>query len=103
MTLLPWPGAVWLLVGVVMVTAPLIGFLWTPSITLVSQGAERLAVEPGFAFGLTNLTWALGQTIGSAGGAALAQATADAVPELLLAAVCAVTLVALRRPARAVA
>jgi predicted MFS family arabinose efflux permease len=103
MTLLPWPGAVWLLVGVVMVTAPLIGFLWTPSITLVSNGAERLDVEPGFAFGLTNLAWALGQAVGSAGSAALAQATADAVPELLLAAVCAVTLVALRRPARAVA
>lgn len=104
MTLLPWPSVPWLLVIAVMCTAPLIGFLWTPSITLVSRGAEEQGVEPGFAFSLTNLAWALGQAIGSAGSGALAQATVDAVPHLLLAATCALTLVALglRRRAPAV-
>jgi MFS family permease len=103
MSLLPWPGSVGLLVLAVLLSAPLIGFLWTPAIALVGEGAEALDVEPGFAFGLTNLGWALGQAVGSAGSAALAQATADAVPQLGLAAACLITLLALRRPARAVA
>jgi predicted MFS family arabinose efflux permease len=101
MAVLPWPGVAWLLVVLVMCTAPLIGFLWTPSITLVSRGAEERGVEPGFAFALTNIAWALGQAIGSAGSGALAQATVDAVPHLLLAATCALTLVALRVRSRA--
>ena len=103
MSLLPWPGTVWLLVLAVLLSAPLIGFLWTPAIALVGEGAEALDVEPGFAFGLTNLGWALGQAVGSAGGAALAQATGDAVPQLGLAAACLITLLTLRRPARTVA
>jgi MFS family permease len=92
MTLLPWPASAWLLAPLVMLTAPLIGFLWTPSLALVSEGAEALEVEPGFAFSLTNLAWALGQAVGSAGSAALAQATSDPVPYLVLAVTSAGTL-----------
>ncbi len=44
-----------------------------------------------------NLAWAPGQSIGSAGGGALAHVTADAVPYLLLSGVCALTLGALWR------
>jgi MFS family permease len=97
MLLLPWPTQAWQLVLTIMLASPLIGFLWTPSIALVSEGAESLGVEPGFAFALTNMAWALGQAAGSAGSAGLAQATSDAVPYLLLAATCIVTLVSLRR------
>jgi MFS family permease len=97
MLLLPWPTHAWQLVLTIMLASPLIGFLWTPSIALVSEGAESLGVEPGFAFALTNMAWALGQAAGSAGSAGLAQATSDEVPYLLLAATCVVTLVALRR------
>jgi MFS family permease len=95
MALLPWPTHAWQLVVALMLTAPLIGFLWTPSIALVGEGAEALDVEPGFAFALTNMAWALGQAAGSAGSGALAQATSDRVPQLILGAACAVTLVAL--------
>jgi MFS family permease len=97
MALLPWPGQAWLLVVTVMLTAPLIGFLWTPSIALVGDGAESLGVEPGFAFALTNMAWALGQAAGSAGSAALAQSAGDPAPYLLLSGLCATTLVLLRR------
>jgi MFS family permease len=97
MTLLPWPDEAWLLIVVVMLGAPLIGFLWTPSIALVGEGAEALGIEPGFAFALTNMAWALGQAAGSAGSGALAEATSDRVPELLLAAASAITLVAILR------
>lgn len=99
MLLLPWPGEAWLLIAAIIVSVPLIGFLWTPSIALAGEGAESLGVEPGFAFALTNMAWALGQAAGSAGSAGLAQATSDEVPYLLLAALCLTTLVALRRRA----
>jgi DHA1 family solute carrier family 18 vesicular amine transporter 1/2 len=99
MALLPWPEQAWLLVVTVMLAGPLIGFLWTPSIALVGEGAEALGVEPGFAFALTNMAWALGQTAGSAGSAGLAQAASDRLPYLLLAALCLATLAVLRRPA----
>jgi hypothetical protein len=80
-----------------MLASPLIGFLWTPSIALVSDGADALGVEPGFVFALTNLAWALGQALGSSGGAALAQAASDRLPYLLLAGTCAATLAVLAR------
>jgi MFS family permease len=99
MALLPWPGQAWLLVVTVMLTAPLIGFLWTPSIALVGEGAEALGVEPGFAFALTNMAWALGQAAGSAGSAGLAQVASDRLPYLLLAGLCLATLAVLRRRA----
>ena len=41
---------------------------------------------------ISNLAWALGHLIGSAGGAALADATAYAIPYALLGALCAITL-----------
>jgi MFS family permease len=101
MALLPWPGSAWLMAAAIMVGSPLIGFLWTPSLALVSDGADALGVEPGFVFALTNLVWALGQAAGSSGGAALAQAASDRLPYLLLAALCAATIVVLRpSPAR---
>jgi predicted MFS family arabinose efflux permease len=97
MLALPWPGTAWLLAGAIVIGAPLIGFLWTPSITLVSDGADTLGVEPGFVFALTNLAWALGQSAGSAGSASLAQAAGDRLPYLLLAGMCLGTLALLRR------
>jgi hypothetical protein len=45
------------------------------------------------------MAWALGQAVGSAGSAGLAQAASDRLPYLLLAALCLATLAAMRRPA----
>jgi predicted MFS family arabinose efflux permease len=97
MLVLPWPAVAWLLAAAIVIGAPLIGFLWTPSLSLVSDGADTLGVEPGFVFALTNLAWALGQSAGSAGSAGLAQATSDRVPYLRLAAVGLGTLALLAR------
>jgi hypothetical protein len=44
-----------------------------------------------------NLAWAPGQALGSAAGGAIAKATSDAVPFLLLSGACVATLLALRR------
>jgi MFS family permease len=105
--LLPWPQAVWLMVLLVVLTAPALGVLWAPANAMMGDGAEDHGVAQALAFGLMNLAWASGETIGSAGGARLADATEDAVPYLLLAGACAVTAVVLRglirREARAAA
>src|SRR5436309_763647 len=102
MALLPWPQTPLSLAVVVVVGAPVIGILWSPAIALLSDRADELGVEQAVVFALLNLAWSAGQTGGDAGSARLAQATSDAVPYLILAAVCAVTFVRLRsaRPGR---
>jgi MFS family permease len=100
--LLPWPATVWLLVPTILVAAPAIGILWTPSMAMLSDGAEDRGLEQGMAVALTNLAWSTGQTLGSAGGARLGEAYGDALPYLILAATAALTLAAVSRP-RAVA
>ena len=99
--LLPWPAAVWLLVVLVVLTAPAIGVLWAPAMALLSDGAEEHGIAQGLAFALMNLAWAAGETVGAAGSARLADSTEDAVPYLILAGVCGVTVLLLRRLARA--
>ena len=80
--LLPWPEETWLLVAVVLVAAPSIGILWTPSMAMLSDGAETRGIEQGYAVALTNLAWSTGQTLGSAGGARLGEAYGDELPYL---------------------
>jgi MFS family permease len=101
MLLLPWPESA-LGLGILIVFAgPLIGLLYTPAMAMLSDGADHAGVSQGFAFALVNLAWATGQTAGAAGSARLADATDDHVPYLVLAAVCAITLITLvRRHAR---
>jgi MFS family permease len=96
--LLPWPAEAWLLMALVLVAAPCIGLLWSPSMAMVSDGAEARGVDQGYAVALLNLAWASGQTAGAAGGARLGQAYGDALPYLVLACLCGLTLVALTRP-----
>jgi len=95
-TLFPWPDS-WELVAVlVIVGAPVVGLLWAPSMAMLSDGADHMGLEQGLAFGLMNLTWATGQTLGNLGGAGLGQAAGDEVAFLLLAATCVVVFAALR-------
>jgi MFS family permease len=96
--LLPWPGEAWVLIAAVLVAAPSIGILWTPSMAMLSDGAEARGLEQGYAVALTNLAWSTGQTLGSAGGARLGEAYGDALPYLTLAGLCLLTLVLLTRP-----
>ena len=98
MALLPWPTALAALVPIVLVTGPSIGILWTPSMAMISDGADGVGIDQGYAVALINLAWSTGQTLGSVGGARLGQAYGDALPYLGLAAACALTLAALARP-----
>jgi MFS family permease len=98
--LLPWPNRALALAPLVVCAGVAFGTFFTPGMTLLSNLAETRGLHYGYAAALINLAWAPGQTIGAAGGGALAQATSDAVPYLLLSAVCAATLVLLRRARR---
>ncbi len=88
------PAAV--LIPVLIVGMPSFGTLFTPAMTLVSEGAQHQRLDQGLAFGLGNLAWAAGQAIAAAGSGALAQATSDLVPYSLLTAVCLATLFLVR-------
>jgi len=74
---------------------PAYGTLFTPAMTLLSTGADRMELNQGLAFGLGNLAWAAGQGVAAAGGGAIAQATSDLVPYALLAAACLAALLVL--------
>ena len=91
----------WVLIPVLIAGMPCFGTLFTPAMTLVSEGAQDQHLDQGLAFGLGNLVWAAGQAIAASGSGALAQATTDLVPYCLLAAACLVTLgvIRIRRPA----
>jgi MFS family permease len=98
MAVLPWPQSALVLGAVILLTAPSVGILWTPTQAMMSDGADDNGVDQGYAVALINLAWSTGQTLGSAGGARLGQVYGDALPYLLLSAVAAVTLAALSRP-----
>jgi MFS family permease len=85
-----------LLMALLIAGMPAFGTLFTPALTLLSAGAQRLKLSQGLAFGMANLAWAAGQTLASSAGGAIAQATSDIVPYALLAGACATTLIALR-------
>ncbi len=94
--LAPWLAPAAVLIALLIVGLPGYGTLFAPASALLSTGAHRLNLNQGLAFGLANLAWAGGQTIGASGSGALAQATSDLVPFALLAAACLGTLVWLR-------
>ncbi len=82
--------------GIVVLGACL-GAFWAPAMAMLADAAEHSGLDQGFAFALVNLSWAVGQVTGSATSGALAQATSDAVPFLVVAALCAATFAMLSR------
>jgi MFS family permease len=90
--LLPLPEAALLLAAALVATVVALGMFWAPSMALISEASEGAGLDQGLAFALSNLAWAGGITLGSSGGGALAEATADVVPYGILAFLCALTL-----------
>ena len=89
----PW----WLVAALVVLAGFALGSFWAPAMSLLSDEAERTGLDYAFGFTLINLAWAPALIAGSAGGAALADATSDAVAYLVLSVLCALTLAALWR------
>jgi hypothetical protein len=79
-----------------------------PAGLLLTAGAERIGLDHAYSFAYFNLGWAGGFTVGAGAGGALAEATTDAVPYLVVAALYAITVAAggalgARAPQRAAA
>jgi MFS family permease len=88
-------------ISMVVVAVTLV-FFWGPAIALLADATEAAGLHLAIGFAFVNLTWAVGQVIGSAAGGALADHAGDAVAPLLLAALALLTLAAfarVRRPA----
>jgi MFS family permease len=89
------PVPVMLLTGLAAVA---FGGFYTPGMALVSDRAEVVGLSQGLGFGIMNSAWALGNMTGPAAGGAIAERAGDAVPYLVAALLCLVTLLAsLRR------
>jgi MFS family permease len=94
------------LVGRPLVYAPLLvgsamayGALFTPSMAMIADGAERVLLAQGLAFGLMNAAWAVGNSLGPVLGGALAQVTGDRLPYLVSAGLALGTYALVRRSA----
>ena len=93
----PWPDNAYVLAIVVVCGGLAFGTFFTPGMALLTNLSEERELDYGYTFALVNLAWAPGQAVGAAGGAALARATRDAVPYLVLSGLCALTFAALWR------
>jgi MFS family permease len=89
----------WSFVPAIVACSFALGAFWAPAMSMASDEAEAIGLDYAFGFTLINLAWAPSQVGGSAGGGALAELTFDAVPYVVLAALCALTLAALWRSA----
>ena len=90
-----------LVIALVFVAALAFGGFYTPGMALVSDRAEAAGLAQGMGFGIMNTAWALGNMTGPAAGGALAAGAGDALPYLLAAGLCALTLAASFRPGSA--
>jgi MFS family permease len=82
----------WLLVPLVLASALTFGGFYAPGMTMLSHAAEGIGLAQALTFGVMNAAWAIGNAVGPAAGGGLAQLTSDAVPYLVCAGICAVTL-----------
>jgi MFS family permease len=80
----------------VVVGGAFFGALFTPAFALIADGAERVGLAQGMAFGLMNAAWAVGAMVGPAAGGAIAGAAGDWIPFVLAAGVCVCALAAIR-------
>ena len=95
--LLPWPQSPWLLALVIVSAGFAFGSFWTPAMSMITDEAEIVGLDYGYAFALVNIAWAPGQAGGAAIGGALASVTSDAVVYLGLSVSCALTLLSMLR------
>lgn len=108
LVLMPLPTQALLFAAGMVLLGATLGAFWAPAMAMLADAAEHAGLDQGFAFAMVNFAWAAGAVSGAAAGGALAEATSDAVPFLLVAGLGALTLLGLKRlvtpaPADAVA
>jgi MFS family permease len=98
LALLPAPhSAVLLAILTVAALGPPLTAYTIPAMSVMTAAAERAGMAIALATMLLNLAWATGETLGAPAAANLSQATSDAVPLILLAAIMLLTLWPVRR------
>lgn len=94
--LLAVPAAVFPAALVIVALAAAISLFLVPGFALLSAGAQRIGLQQGLAFGLTNISWAAGNLLGALAGGSLAGIGA-VVPGVAVAVLLAVSLGIVRR------
>jgi MFS family permease len=96
-----WTSSAPAVAALVLLAGLAYGGYYTPGMTLLTDAAEQRGISAALAFGAMNGAWAAGNVVGPAVGGWLAELASDALPYLLLAAICLVSLGATWRvPAR---
>ncbi|MGA3215684.1 MAG: MFS transporter [Acidimicrobiales bacterium] len=98
--LLPLLRPAGVLVALVVIGLPAYGTLFVPSSAMISDAADRLSLHQGLGFGLANLAWASGQAVAASSSGAIAQASSDTVPYMLLVVAFVATFLVLRPEGR---
>ena len=83
------------LIALVLAASIFYNSFWVPGGALLTEAAEAHGLEHGFSFALFNLAWAPAGAIGAVAGGILADRLGNASSYVLLAAVCAATLLLL--------
>jgi MFS family permease len=96
--LLPVGAALWGVFAVLIAISLGAGLCFAPAMAMLSDSAEATRLHQGFAAGLINAAWAIGQVAGGVGGGAAAGTAGDALPCVLAAALLVVTVGAAARP-----
>ena len=98
LVLLPLPQSA-LLLGILtaIVLGPPTTSVSIPGMAILTDAVEHAGIAVAIGSMMVNLAWALGETFGAPAAANLSQATSDAVPLLLLAALNLLTMVAVMR------
>ena len=91
------PGQALVLAAGIVVLGGALGAFWAPAMAMLADAAEHSGLDQGFAFALVNVAWAIGAAGGAASSGALADATSDAVPFVVVSGLCLLTLALLRR------
>jgi MFS family permease len=92
-----WTRSAPAVAALVVIAGVAYGGFYTPGMTLLTDAAERAGISAALAFGAMNGAWAAGNVVGPAFGGWLAELAGDALPYLVLAAVCLVSLGATER------
>ncbi len=100
MTAFAFAGRPAVVVVLLVAAAVTFGGFWAPAMALLADGAERIGLALGLAFGLLNASWGVGNAIGPSLGGALADLGGDALPYGIMALACGLTLVAVSRGRR---
>jgi MFS family permease len=97
------PNAVVPLAISMVVTTGSLALFWGPAMALVSDAGDAAGLHLGMGFALSNLAWAAGQMVGSAGGGALSSVLGDASAPLIVVGISLLTFARLarRRPVAA--